>query len=199
MSDVGSLLTQLNRLSEAEPYVRRAYEVSVRVAGASDGDALINQHNYAALLHAMGRDREAEALLVDAMGKIRVAFDASHPRVMHTLHALGKVRMALGRLEEAEDDLRAAAAGRARVHGPRHALTLQSRLVLCDVLAEQGRHEEAERIGLEVAEMVRADMTGLAGVMPLVRGTMVRLYEGWERAEPGRGHGAKAEPWKAEK
>jgi hypothetical protein len=63
-------------------------------------------------------------------------------------------------------------------------------------LVLQQRFAEAEPPLLEGARVLGSGKGLAAEVYPRTLEILVALYDQWEAAEPGKGHGAKAAPWR---
>ena len=91
---------------------------------------------------------------------------------------------------------RDAAAAYARVKGPDDVLTGNAKLGLGRTLTELGRFGEAEKELLEADRVLRA----ATGVPPerlkQSAESVAKMYEAWEKAEPGKGYGEKAAEWR---
>ncbi|HZW09796.1 MAG TPA: serine/threonine-protein kinase [Phycisphaerales bacterium] len=199
LAAIGNLSTFLQaqgKTAEAEASVRAVLEICRRELGNDHPDTVITVNNLGMLLASQGRLAEAEPYLRESLAGSRRMLGDSHPETLTTIGNLGWMLRELDRLEEAEAFFREALDGKRRTLGEQHPETLMSMRDLGGVLRRLGRMQEAE------AEMRGACEGALAALGPSHTVTvsaikdLIALYESWEAAEPGAGHGAKAAEWR---
>jgi len=95
------LLQATNRLSEAEPLMRRALAIDEQSYGAEHPNVARDLNNLAALLKATNRLSEAEPLMRRALGIFEQSYGATHPDVALLLWSLAVVLSDRIRLAEA--------------------------------------------------------------------------------------------------
>jgi hypothetical protein len=71
--------------------------------------------------------------------------------------------------------------------------TLTGRVQLGEAIAKLGRYAEAETMLLETRRGLDAADKVPAEVNTRCNKALVELYEGWDKSEPGKGYGPKAE------
>ncbi|MFN0131648.1 MAG: tetratricopeptide repeat protein [Phycisphaerales bacterium] len=198
MANLGGYLDSIERLDEAEPYVRGAYEARARTLGPEHADTMISQNNLAFLYFRKKMYAEAEPLFRDVLEKRRRLLPPGASRTLTSLNNLGVILRDMGRLDEAAEMLAEALGGRRKTLGPTHPTTIDSLHAMARVRAEQKRFAEAEALALE-SERALASRPPDAARMKRLATIMVDLYDKWEAAEAGKGHGAKAEAWRGRK
>lgn len=136
-----AVLWQLGRESEAtaalEGAVRRA------ASGASDASRIAAMLQVATTLSERLREVEAERLLTPLLAEAVAKLGQTHPTSIAVRSALGTTLVALGRLPEAERELRSAVDLAAQVYGPDSDEVVDSSERLAGVLASEGRFDEA--------------------------------------------------------
>ena len=95
------LLKAINRLSEAEPLMRRALYIDEKSFGADHPKVAIDLNNLASLLHDTNRLGEAEPLYRRALASDEKSFGSDHPNVARDLNNLATLLEDQGRWQEA--------------------------------------------------------------------------------------------------
>src|SRR5207249_3872483 len=95
---------------------------------------------------------------------------------------LAEVRRSQGRLADAEQLYREALAGYQRRLGPEHPMVGTAYAELGKVVAEAGRYGEAETALLEGERILRAAKAAPSKGLSDCIGTLVDLYEAWDKA-----------------
>ncbi|MFN9644918.1 MAG: tetratricopeptide repeat protein, partial [Cyanobacteriota bacterium] len=120
LNNLAALLQATNRLSEAEPLMRRA----LAIAEASDGNDHPNVatalNNLAQLLQDTNRLEEAEPLMVRVVEIVEVSYGKDHPNVAPALNNLALLLKATNRVEKAEPLMRRALAIDEASYGKNH-------------------------------------------------------------------------------
>jgi serine/threonine protein kinase/Tfp pilus assembly protein PilF len=144
MNQIGILLQESGRPSEAEEYLRAALERSRRVFGENHASTLIAINNLGALLKSQGKLDEAEPYYVESLEKSRRTLGQEHPDTLVSISNMGTLRQDQGNAAEAEFYHRDALEKRRRVLGEDDRSTLFSLNNLGFLLRAQGRLAEAE-------------------------------------------------------
>ncbi len=197
---LGYVLHARGKLAEAEPYYREALEKSRRVLGEEHPNTLLFNNSVGVVLHGQGKLAEAEPYYREALQKHRRVLSSDHRDTQTSMARLATLLDSLARPVESEVlwrelfDLRTAGlpAG--------HWLTASARSCLGGSLLSQARFAEAEPLIIEgFSGLSRAKETPPKPDDRLREACerAVRLYESWDKAEPGKGHDAKAAEWKA--
>jgi CHAT domain-containing protein len=179
---LASIYLQMGDLGQAEAYLRRnmALIVEARTSGlpgwrssyptrGQNWEAIVESHR-AMIFEARGQFRDAEASFRTAEQRQRggmktfLATAPNPPPEAQMLQgadflALGQARMKArqGRLAEAEADARRVLLSRLKAQGKYHPMAPRFIMGLADVLIEQGRYAEAEklaRVSLEINQTI---------------------------------------------
>jgi tetratricopeptide (TPR) repeat protein len=138
------VLKDTNRLSEAEPLMRRALDIDEVNYGKNDPNVAIYLNNLAQLLHVTNRISEAEPLMRRALAMQEENYGEDDPRVAICLSNLAELLKDTNRLNEAESLMRRAMAIQEANYGkddPTVALCLNN---LAQLLCDTNRLREAE-------------------------------------------------------
>ncbi len=154
--NMGSLLSEQGRLSEAEKYLRETLEKRRRVLGEEDPNTLVSINNYASVLQDMGRLAEAEVYYREDLEKSRRLLGEDHPDTLISINNMGYLLKVQGRLSEAEQYYREDLEKSRRLLGEDHPDTLISINNMGLLLQDQGKLAEAEKYLLEVLERRRS-------------------------------------------
>ncbi|HEY5962820.1 MAG TPA: CHAT domain-containing protein [Xanthobacteraceae bacterium] len=179
---IASIYLQMGDVDQAEAYLRRnmALIVEARTSGmpgwrasypglGQNWEAIVESHR-AMIFEARGQFRDAEGSFRLAEQRLRgglksLMMSTKNPppesQILRSADflALGQARMKArqGRLAEAEADARRVLLSRLKAEGKYHPMTPRFIMGLADVLVEQGRYAEAEklaRVSLEVNETI---------------------------------------------
>jgi tetratricopeptide (TPR) repeat protein len=197
MINLGNLLVQARRLDEAEPLIHEALAARRRVSGEEHPETLIALSNLGLLVEKQGKLAEAEQLDRETLGKFRKVLGDDHPNTLNAIANLASLLRAEGKPAEAEPLYREALAGMERKLGKGHARTASLRLGLGRTLSDLNGFTDAEA-ELNEAERVISSAQGVpAGRQKECLEALVKLYSSWDKADPAKGHDAKAAEWKA--
>ncbi|HSR81517.1 MAG TPA: CHAT domain-containing tetratricopeptide repeat protein, partial [Hyphomicrobiaceae bacterium] len=144
LNNLALLLEHTNRVSEAEPLMRRALTVDEKSHGPDHSDVARDLNNLAQLLRTANRLAEAEPLMRRALDIDEKAFGPKHPNVAIDLNNLAGVLKATNRLTEAEALYRRALAINEESFGAEHPSVAITMSNLGDVLKATHRLAEAE-------------------------------------------------------
>ena len=148
---------ELGAYKVSERLYRQAIEVGTRLSGVDSDQTRIARGNLALLLYDIGHYAEAEALYRDLVSDRHVEDEGEGVAEMRD--CLGQVLQALGKLDEAEVELRKALSIRRRSLGESHPLVARTMSHLGDVLREMGDLEQARGL-LEPALELRRTQLG---------------------------------------
>jgi serine/threonine protein kinase/tetratricopeptide (TPR) repeat protein len=145
---------------------------------------------------------EAEALTLQALEGRRRALGDAHTETLDSLDQLGWLRVAQGRLPEAESVFRGLIETQEKRGAGASPRALQSRLCLGKVLTGLQRFPEAETEVLAVSRTLATShgggvLDGCPRAANACAPELVDLYTAWAAAEPGKGYEARAAHWQA--
>jgi tetratricopeptide (TPR) repeat protein len=106
LNNLAWLLKATNRLSEAEPLMRRVVEIFEISYGSDHPNVGTALNNLAQLLQATNRLAEAEPLMRRALAIDEISYGSDHPEVATDLNNLASLLQATNRLAEAEPLMR---------------------------------------------------------------------------------------------
>ncbi|MGJ8641471.1 MAG: tetratricopeptide repeat protein [Opitutaceae bacterium] len=144
LNDYAQLLQATNRLSEAEPLMRRALAIDESSYGDSHPNVAIQLNNLASLLQATNRLSEAEPLMRRALAIFESSLGYSHPNVAIQLNNLASLLKATNRLSEAEPLMRRGLAVEESSYGDSHPNVAIQLNNLAQLLQATNRLSEAE-------------------------------------------------------
>jgi tetratricopeptide (TPR) repeat protein len=144
LNNLAMLLQATNRLSEAEPLMRRALAMDEASYGPEHANVATSLNNLAQLLQATNRLSEAEPLRHRALAMDEASYGPEHPRVARDLNNLALLLKATNRLSEAEPLYRRALAIDEASYGPEHPNLATSLNNLAMLLKDTNRLSEAE-------------------------------------------------------
>jgi len=160
LNDLGLNLHKQGRHAEALEITTRAVDLRTATEGPDAPPTLTSLNNLASILRALGRFEESAALQRRVLAVRQATLPPDDPELGLTLNNLGAVLLDLDRPAEAEATLRQAAAVRDRALGPDHPLTAQTRILLAEALARDGRLDAAwDMQGQAIAALERAGAT----------------------------------------
>lgn len=198
---LSTILVELGRTDEAIAILRSALEVGQRTLGKSHPDVLRNQTILGNQLTKQNKLAEAEPLLRDAyerytlnFGKERSNTLTAMARLANLLRASGQPAEAVAMLRENEAALRRVSTGASEPDLASALSTLGLALVALD-----GKQNRADALAaFEESYAIFARVRGEAHSDPrTIAGHLVEFYLAEDAAEPGAGHAAAAEIWRA--
>jgi len=157
LNNMAQLLKDTNRLTEAEPLMRRALEIDEKNFGGNHPIVAVQLNNLAILLQETNRLGEAEPLMRRALEIDKKGLGSDHPNVAIRLNNLAMLLKDTDRLEEAEPLMRHALEITEKSLGYSHPNMATSLNNLAQLLQDTNRLEEAEplmRHALEIAEKI---------------------------------------------
>jgi serine/threonine protein kinase/Flp pilus assembly protein TadD len=152
---LGWVLLSNGAVAAAEKLFRQALEHSKQLPGDNRVEVARGLNYVAFALRQQGKLAEAEAMFREALPSQRELLPADHEDVAFTLNGLGLVLAAKNKLAEAEAMLRESVAMRQRLDNGKIA---RPRGNLIDVLARQGKYDEAVAICREDVEFLPNDL-----------------------------------------
>jgi serine/threonine protein kinase len=188
-----SLISQ-GRIDEAEPLLTACLDARLRVSGPDHPETLILQSSKVQVMADRGELEEAERLSRDTVARLQRVHGADHVNTLTAMTTLGSVLRQRGAFAEAEQIFRDAAERLNARLGNDSRRTAVARLGLGKTLTALARFQEAEQQLLEAARVLAPRIA--AASARDARLALATLYETWEKAEPGRGHGEKAAAWR---
>ncbi|MGA1516579.1 MAG: tetratricopeptide repeat protein, partial [Phycisphaerales bacterium] len=144
ISNMGSLLLDQGRLSEAEPYAREALDGFRRVLGDEHPDTLTAISKMGMLLRSQGKLSEAEPYYRESLDGSRRVLGDEHPDTLSFVGSMGVLLYSQGMLSEAESYAREAVETFRRVLGDEHPDTLAAIYNMGVLLESQDKLSEAE-------------------------------------------------------
>lgn len=139
---LSNVLESEGKLDEAESLIKEALDIREKLYGSVHPDIAIALTNLAQIERLRGQYAAAEQNLQRASNVF--AHTPSAPdKEARVLYQTGLLREAAGRWNEAELDLRQAAAVQEKSFGPRHLMVGRTRLALGRVLLARGKRAEA--------------------------------------------------------
>jgi serine/threonine protein kinase/Tfp pilus assembly protein PilF len=190
LNNLGLLLLNEGKYDKAMPLFERSLQIHQHALPPDSPALAIVMNNYAqALLHER-KYETAESLFRDSL---RILRNAHHPTVPNAVSNLGAALLKEGRPAEALPLFIEALA----TTDPRQPWNVGKTHVLYgQALLELGRRADAERELLAAEPMVAAAPKMALGYHERCVQSLIKLYEGWDQAEPGK-YGAKAALWRA--
>ena len=197
VANIAGLYAEQKRWAEAEPYDREAYEGFVRTLGPDHEYSIHLSSNLAVILQNLGRLDEAERLERDSRDRSRRVLGLTSPAGVRSVLEWAWVQRLRRRAAEAEAPV-------AELDSALHADPKSDPAVRATVLTrlgeirlDLGRHAAAEAAMLE-SEQLRPEAQRKSKWATETASALAKLYDAWEKAEPGRGHAAQAARWRAQ-
>ena len=141
--NLGELASLNKRFAEGEPFGHRAWEIRRNLLGPDHPETLAAACAYAVLLGGLGRYRESEAILKNALARFEEIFGGEHLEIAMSLHHLATIRWWQGDAVGAEALYKRAAVMREKLLGPWHPNTALTLFDYASMLAELCREDEA--------------------------------------------------------
>ncbi len=200
LNNLGALLRSHGRLDEAEPLYREVMQKFSKTLGTNHPNTAVAFGNMGALLRARGDMAGAEEHFRQSLAKLRASVGPHHPHTTTTLTALADVLEAREKFAEADVVHAELVEAYRAVLRPGDWRIGAMELRAGGSLLAQGRFADAEALVLSGFAKLQADAgTPRAPSDWLKEGCerVVKLYESWHAAEPGKGYDVKAAEWKA--
>jgi serine/threonine protein kinase/tetratricopeptide (TPR) repeat protein len=195
---MGRLLLDEGKLDEAERYIREALEKKRRVLGEEHTSTLKSWSSLCKLYQMQKKLADAETCARDVMQKrIRVSGTAS-PDTLVAIDSLAAIRVAQGAYGEAESLLLPVESATREQDKGGNAGWLASYLIdLGNARVGLGKFQDAEKNLLEARSIMQGLNRPLDKRNAKCITALTALYSAWSKAEPGKGHEAKAAEWQA--
>ena len=155
MNDLGRLLTEMERLDEAEHLLASAKVTAARVLGPTHKLTISLQGNYAYLLDWMGRTEEAEALYRRVLAAQERSPGTDRHAATITKNNLATMIELRGDYAGAEKLYRQVYETRLDLRGPDHPSTLLAQSNVAQVMVSLGRLSEAEAALRQVSDAMK--------------------------------------------
>jgi serine/threonine protein kinase/Tfp pilus assembly protein PilF len=203
IANLGTLLWDQGKLAEAEPYYRESVEKYRRLLGEEDGDTLTSIGNLGSLLQAQGKLAEAEPFLREVLEKHRRVLGEEHPYTLIWIDQMASLLLDQGRPAEALTMLAPIADKFRTAFTDSHAFRV-ARVLTHLGRARAGLAKDSADFALAEASLLEAHgiFVKTPGHMPKdtrdCTQALADFYAVWDKADPGKGHDAKAAEWKAE-
>lgn len=219
--DLGLARSKLGRHEDAALLFREALAIIGQLGDTDSRQTTQVLYGLADCLWRLDQPEEAEKLAAEAVDLCRAHSDWELWRHLRALEVLTKIHESAGRFAEAEPLRRESLTLWERRHSPDSAnyrLVVQQRALLglallghAEAMAGEDRAgalsrlREAEALIVESAEWMTAGLDRTNPRMPLDQKKerareaderVVRLYETWNRVEPGKGYEEKAQDWR---
>jgi serine/threonine protein kinase/tetratricopeptide (TPR) repeat protein len=197
LNNFAALRRDQGALGEAVVMCREALEINRKHLPAGHPDIAWSLGQLGVMLAAQDQLAESEQLHRESLAMRRKALPPDHPDIAKGAANLAWTLRAAGKHAEAEQLYREALPVFERTFGASDWRAANVRLGLGRALAGLDRAPEAEALLLD-AERVLSTADGVpAGRHAQCLEALVALYARWDRSEPGRGHMAQSESWKA--
>jgi tetratricopeptide (TPR) repeat protein len=155
LGNLGTYLSALGQMDEAERYYREALEKGRRVRGNDHPETLVCVANVGSLLLDKGRLSDAETYFREALDKRRRLLGEDHQDTLSSITDWANLLREQGKLAEAEKYYRDVLARRRRALGEDNRQTLSSLNDLATVLRNEGRLDESITCFREVTSKKR--------------------------------------------
>jgi tetratricopeptide (TPR) repeat protein len=169
-----------------------------RVLGDDHPRTISSINNMGALLVKMGQYAQAEPHLRESLAAKRRALGDDHRDTLNSFNNLGAVLSLLGRHQEAINVLLSGEAAARRVFVDDNAWWMGNYLVkLAEAQTGLGEYATAERTSLEAHGLLVSGLGANHARTKKAVDSLIKLYDAWHAAEPGKGYGEKAAEWRA--
>ena len=180
--DLAQVLFRQGEYANAEAELRAALPPQEAILGRSHPEMLMYRATLAEILRAMDRNAEAEKEYRDAL---RHMGDGPGPEP-ELRNGLGNLLERTDRLEEAEEQLRRAAAVFSEKLGPKHPHVAVARHNLANILARQENYDAAEKEHHAALEALEASLGANHPQVGQLRINLGRMYKNIERRDDAR-------------
>jgi len=181
------------RIARARSLGEEVLEAKTRVLGAEHQSTLATMSNLASVYTQLGMLDEAEALSRKELEIVSRVLGEDHPDTIVSLANMGSQLRRRDRCAEALPFLERAIKGSRKSLPPDHEGTGFTLGWYGSCLARLGRYAEAEAAILDGRAIVMRKLGETNEVVIQMTRDLIKTYELWEKAEPDRGHGVKAE------
>jgi serine/threonine protein kinase len=197
LNNVAYCLDLMDRMSEALPLFEEALQMNQRLLPGDHPALAASLNNLGYCLKYLNRPAEALPKYEAALEMRQRLFQGDHPRTANSLNNVAACLVALDRPSEALPKYEAALEMYRQVLPEDHSSLLYPVLGRARALQDLGRYADAEAALRDAAEQCeRSEPTRRRHWTNVVE-QHVQLYDAWHAAEPGAGHDAEAEAWRA--
>ena len=144
LNNLAALYQATNRLSEAEPLMRRALAIDEKSYGPEHPEVATDLNNLAQLFKATNRLAEAEPLMVRALAIDEKSYGPEHPEVARDLNNLAALLQDTNRLAEAEPLMKRVVTIFEKAYGVEHPNVATALNNLAQLYQDTNRLSEAE-------------------------------------------------------
>ncbi|MBW4594736.1 MAG: tetratricopeptide repeat protein [Brasilonema angustatum HA4187-MV1] len=144
LNNIGLSLSEKGEYGKAEPLLKQALQIRLKVLGEEHPDTASSFNNLAGLYEFQGRYDEAEPLYNQALQIRLKVLGAEHPHTASSFNNLAALYDSQGRYDEAEPLFNQALQISLKVLGAEHPNTATSLNNLALLYDSQGRYDEAE-------------------------------------------------------
>jgi len=180
------------RIARSRALNEEVLEAKRRVLGEEHQSTLATMSNLASVYTELGMLDEAEALSRKDLEIVTRMLGENHPDTIVSLANLGAKLRRRDRCAEALPYLERAIKGSRQSLPPDHEGTGYTLGWYGSCLATLGRYAEAEAALLEGRGIVTKKLGETSNSSIQMARDLIKVYEAWEKADPGAGHGAKA-------
>jgi tetratricopeptide (TPR) repeat protein len=184
------------RMARARTLGEETLEAKVRVLGEEHETTLATMNNLSSVYVNLGMLDEAVALRRKDLAISERVLGPDHPDTLISLANMGAMLRRQGRFDEAVVFLERS------INGTRKAFPADYEGLGFTLgwygssLGKLGRHAEAEAALLEARSIITKKMGDEHPIAGQMAQDLATVYESWEKAEPGKGHAAKAGLWR---
>ncbi len=199
LNNLAALLTTRGDTAGAEPLFRESLEMRKRLYPGDHPEVADSQSNLAILLRTRGDLAGAEPLFRQSLEMRRRVLPPGHSATQSSLANLADLLDRLAKAAEAEPLWRELLDLRTTTLPPGHWGIASVRVRLGGSLVSQRKFAEAEAPLIEGYEGLAAAKDTPRTPSDYLREAcerVVKLYESWDKAEPGKGYDVKAAEWK---
>jgi serine/threonine protein kinase/Flp pilus assembly protein TadD len=157
LADLGIAYWGLNRLGQAEEFLRRSLAIRERALPPDHPDLALTLNNLGAVYWTEGNYHSAEQMYLRAQAIYQKILPPEHIQIAKILNNLGETYWAEGKLAEAEPLFRRSLAIKQKLLKPNHPSFATTYQGLANVLRDLGRYREAEsyyRRALDIRQTV---------------------------------------------
>jgi len=184
------------RLDRSREIGERTLEARRRVLGEEHHDTLTSMNNLAAVYRSLGlNDLADELTLKDIEVSVRTLGE-EHPDTITSIANMGNSLRRRERYEEANAYFERALKNARKSMPPDAPGTAFILGWYGSSLRDLGRFAEGEPMLLEARGIIGRTLGDDHPIAGHMAKDLAALYEAWDKAEPGAGHGAKAAEWK---
>jgi serine/threonine protein kinase/tetratricopeptide (TPR) repeat protein len=181
MNNLAYVLFLLGQFDEAEKLLREALPIVLRSHGEEHPATLHLSHMLARVLLDKGRPDQAEPFAREALTLRRKVLEPGHENIGRSLLVLGRLLVETNRAAEAEPMLREADKLFRERYPAMQDLRGEAECRLGACLVTLKRYPEAETLLLAGWEKTEADAGVPTRQKQQVLGTLVKLYDAWDR------------------